>query len=176
MQSLEIGDSKPSDLYQRMKQLLSDANPDTFFFRQMFLQKLPPVIQQIIAVISSPDAPMDQLVEKADKAYEIHSNYRTISAISSPPAPVHSTAPSSSQSMEDRFTLAERKINDLCSEIQHLRSRERPRSKKAPELPAPDAVSKKPPMTHASTTPTSKLQPASANLLVNFQKSLPARQ
>ena len=75
MQSLEIGDSKPSDLYQRMKQLLSDENPDTFFFRQMFLQKLPPVIQQIIAVISSPDAPMDQLVEKADKAYEIHSNY-----------------------------------------------------------------------------------------------------
>ena len=57
MQSLEIGDSKPSDLSQRMKQLLSDENPDTFFFRQMFLQKLPPVIQQIIAVISSPDAP-----------------------------------------------------------------------------------------------------------------------
>ena len=135
MQSLEIGDSKPSDLYQRMKQLLSDENPDTFFFRQMFLQKLPPVIQQIIAVISSPDAPMDQLVEKADKAYEIHSNYRTISAISSPPAPVHSTAPSSSQPMEDRFTQMERKINELCSEIKHLRSRERSRSRKNTRSP-----------------------------------------
>ena len=65
-----------------MKQLLSDENPDTLFFRQMFLQKLSPVIQQIIAVVRSPDAPMDQLVEKAGKAYEIHSNYQTISAIS----------------------------------------------------------------------------------------------
>ena len=108
-----------------MKQLISDENPDTFF-RQMFLQKLPPVIQQTIAVISSPDATMDQLVEKADKAYEIHPNYQTISTISSLPA----TAPPSSQMIEVRFTLVERKINELCSEIQHLRSRERPRSRK----------------------------------------------
>ena len=130
MQSLEIADSRPSDLYQRMKQLLSHENPDTFIFRQMLLLKLPPDIQQIIAVISSPDAPMDQFVEKADKAYEIHSNYQTISTISSLPAPVHSPAPPSSQLIEVRFTLVERKINELCSEIQHLRSRERPRSRK----------------------------------------------
>ena len=70
----------------------------------MFLQKLPPVIQQIIVVISSPDAPLDQLVEKADKAYEIHSNYQTIIAISSPPAPLHSASPSSSQSQSTAST------------------------------------------------------------------------
>ena len=70
----------------------------------MFLQKLPPVIQQIIVVISSPDAPMDQLVEKADKAYEIHSNYQTIIAISSPPVPVHLDSSSSSQSKSKTTT------------------------------------------------------------------------
>ena len=57
MQSPQIGDSKPSDLYQ----LLSDENPDAFFFRQMFLQKLSPVIQQIIAVISSTDASFESV-------------------------------------------------------------------------------------------------------------------
>ena len=85
MHSLEIGDSKTSDLYQRMKQLLSDENPDTFF-------------------------------------------------------------------------------------------RSTSEAEKTPDLPAPDAVTRRPPTTHASTTPTSELQPASANLIVNFPKNLPARQ
>ena len=70
----------------------------------MFLQKLPPVIQQIIAVIISPDAPMDQLVEKADKAYEIPSNYQTIIAISSPPVLVNLAFSSSSQSKSKTAT------------------------------------------------------------------------
>ena len=44
MQSLEIGDSKSSNLYQRMEQLFSDKNTDTFFFRLMLLQNFSPVI------------------------------------------------------------------------------------------------------------------------------------
>ena len=73
---------------------------------------------------------MDQLVEKADRAYEIHSNYQTISAISSPQVPVHPEAPFSSQSMEDQLTLMEREIIELRTEIRRLRSMERLRSRK----------------------------------------------
>ena len=44
MQSLEIEDSKSSNLYQRMEHLFSDENTDTFFFRLMLLQNFSPVI------------------------------------------------------------------------------------------------------------------------------------
>ena len=98
-----------------MRQLLSNENSETFFFRQIFLQKLPPGIQQIFAVKCSLVASLHQLVEKGDRAYEIHSNYQTISAISKPQVPVHSAAPFSSQSMEDRLTLMERVKRMSCA-------------------------------------------------------------
>ena len=41
------------------------------------------------------------------------------------------------------------------------------------DLLVPDAVTRRPPTKHAPTTPTSALQPASANLPVNFQKKPP---
>ena len=41
MQYLDIGESKPSELYQRMKQMLDNEGLDASFFRQMVLQKLP---------------------------------------------------------------------------------------------------------------------------------------
>ena len=40
-----------------------------FFFPKMSLQKLPPIIQQMIAVSCPSDTPLEQLVDKADKAY-----------------------------------------------------------------------------------------------------------
>ena len=130
MQSCEIGDCKTFDLCQRLRQLLSNENSESFFFRQIFLQKLPPGIQQIFAMKCSPVASLHQLVEKGDRAYGIHSNYQTISPISSPQVPVHSAAPFSSQSMEDRLTLMERKITVLRMGIQRLRSIECHRSRK----------------------------------------------
>ena len=54
-----------------MKQLFNNKKLNAFFFREMFLQKLSPNIQQLIAVNGTPDASLEQLVAKADKAYEI---------------------------------------------------------------------------------------------------------
>ena len=45
-----------------------------------------------------------------------------------------------------------------------------PEAEKTLDLEAPDAVTRRPPTKHASITPTSELQPASANLLVKFPK------
>ena len=39
--------------------------------------------------------------------------------------------------MEDRFTQRGRKVTELCSEIKHLRSRERPRSRRNTPSPSP---------------------------------------
>ena len=50
-----------------------------------------------------------------------------------------------------------------------------PEAGKTLDLLVPDAVTRRPPTTHASTTPTSELQPASANLPVNFQKKPPSQ-
>ena len=67
MQNLKIGSRKPSDLCQCMKQLLSEENIGTFFFRQILVQTLSPIIIQIIAVMCSLHALLDILVDKADK-------------------------------------------------------------------------------------------------------------
>ena len=137
MHRLEIGDSKPSELYQRMKQLLYDENIDTFFYRQIFLQKLPPVIQRFIAVMCPPDAPMDQLVDKADDAYVIYSNYKTISTLSSSQVPVLSTSSPSFQSIDDRFAEIKKEIAEIRSALEHLSSKECSRNGRNPRSPSP---------------------------------------
>ena len=126
MQQLEIGDSKPSELYQRMKQLLSNEDTDTFFFRQMFLQKLPPIIQQMIAFSCPSDAPLEQLVDKADKAYEINSNIAVISSYAS-------TQPSSSSNPPfPNYQWMANQILALKKELAKMRiGRERSRSRES---------------------------------------------
>ena len=128
MQQLEIGDSKPSELYQRMKQLLSNENIDAFFFRQMFLQKLPPIIRQMIAFSCPPDTPLDQLVDKADKAYEINYNTSAINSFASP-----QSLPTSNSPLPNYEWMANQ-ILDLKKELakirlEHKRSRSRDKSR-----------------------------------------------
>jgi hypothetical protein len=62
----ELGDRTPSELLRRMQALVTDSALETGIFRQIFLQKLPPHVREILASISD-DTPLVNLASIADK-------------------------------------------------------------------------------------------------------------
>ena len=129
MQQLEVGDSKPSEVYQRMKQLLENENIDALFFRQMFLQKLPPIIQQLIDISCPPDTALDELVAKADEAYESTSNNRAISSCNPPQASLSNAALSDYQWIANQISALRKQLAEIEIRLECGRSRERCKSR-----------------------------------------------
>ena len=71
--SQELGDKKPSQLLRHMKQLLGDSQLEEKILKQIFCQRLPTYVQQILASISSTcsSTTIEQLADIADKIIEV---------------------------------------------------------------------------------------------------------
>ena len=70
-----LGDRWPSQLLQRMQALVGEQQAETPFFREMFVSKLPPTVQTVIAALDG--LPVAQVASAADKMME----YQTSSHI-----------------------------------------------------------------------------------------------
>ena len=85
-----LGDSKPSELLARLKTLFPSGNPDDSFFRQLFLEKLPPIAQTIIAAAPSTST-TQELAVMADKVVEAHFLQSPIASVQKPTSSTEET-------------------------------------------------------------------------------------
>nr|CAH8820534.1 unnamed protein product [Trichobilharzia regenti] len=86
----ELGPRKPSQLLRHMRQLIGHHKVDEVVLKQMWLQRLPRNVQQIL-IISGKSYDLDQLSDMADSIMDVLSD-NTISHVASDSAtPCHST-------------------------------------------------------------------------------------
>lgn len=79
----ELGDRRPSQLLNSMRQLLRSSNVDSngALFRELFLQRLPQSTRLVLA--SAGDLTLDRLAQLADRVHDVTS--ATVAALSSTP-------------------------------------------------------------------------------------------
>ncbi|XP_064470058.1 uncharacterized protein LOC135384802 [Ornithodoros turicata] len=112
----ELGDRRPSQLLRSMESLLGDRAPtfDAHLLRELFLQRLPPQAQMILAAASS--LPTDDLAQQADKIMEVVGP--GVASHSQP-----SSDPSESRCDADRcrHDPVHARLDSLSADISHLR-------------------------------------------------------
>ena len=81
--SEELGDRKPSQLLRRFQQLLDDSPADHPLIRELFLQRLPQHVRQLLSVTTQSTTPLEELAKLADKAMEVQTF--NVSSVQRPP-------------------------------------------------------------------------------------------
>ena len=72
MRDIELGDGRPSQLLQRLQAVAGETISDHGFLQQIFVEKLPPMVQAVLAV-APPVLPLNKLADLADKIAEASS-------------------------------------------------------------------------------------------------------
>ena len=70
----ELGDSKPSQLLRRFEQLLDGTSSDHPLIREVFLQRLPGNVRQLLTATTTDETPLDELAQKADRLMDVSSH------------------------------------------------------------------------------------------------------
>ncbi|VDP05747.1 unnamed protein product [Schistosoma mattheei] len=78
--SCELGDKRPSQLLRHIRQLAGPYKLDETLLKQMWLQRLPHNVRQILS-ISGTSVTLDDLADMADKMMEIYPDSRGINAV-----------------------------------------------------------------------------------------------
>ncbi|CAE1234407.1 unnamed protein product [Acanthosepion pharaonis] len=105
--TLQLGDSKPSQLLRKMKNLLGKNSMSDSLFRKLWMDKLPTHTTQILATLPE-DLDLEKTAEIADKI----SDAATISSVN---APTLRDTP-----REDEFNKLQQQINRLSEQIDRL--------------------------------------------------------
>lgn len=80
IKEIELGDSKPSTLLKRMRDLAhNQVNDDTL--KTLWLERLPDTVRSVISIV---DGNLTQMAKQADKMMEMH-NFASVSAIQGQP-------------------------------------------------------------------------------------------
>ncbi len=84
MGDVELRGRSPSHLLQHLENLIGERNFDDGFLRHVFLEKLPPLVRTVLAVIPV-SATIRELSEIADKVSESHTQPLSADAVTSIP-------------------------------------------------------------------------------------------
>ena len=123
MREESLGDEKPSQFLQRMRHLVGGDQVKSAFFREVFLEKMPSVIQTVLAALPNTNT-LTQMATVADWMMELCSAQSSISHTS-----VSTPSPSTSADispLEQTVRGLQQELRELCLE---LRSRSRSRSR-----------------------------------------------
>ena len=114
LNELEFGDSKPSQLLRRMRQLWCGGGTDDAILRELFLQRLPGNVRMVLAPSAS-SITLDNLAEMADRIMEVSTP--SIAAIHAPSV--------SSSSEIDSLRAEVRQLKELVQSLSlYSRSRD----------------------------------------------------
>ena len=130
MREESLGDEKPSQFLQRMRHLVGDDKVESAFFKEMFLEKMPSVVQTVLAALSDTNT-LAQMAVVADRMMDSCSVPPSISRTSM------STSPPSASG--DDSPLA-RTVRALQQELRELRLELRSRSRSRNRHPSLDRV------------------------------------
>ena len=119
----ELGDRKPTQLLRRMKQLLGDRVLEDSILRQLFVQRMPTNVQQILASSSS-SLTITQVAELADRILAVASP-TYVHALSAP-----TSNATSIQRLQEEVQRLTSQVNSLSLQLRE-RSRSRNRSTSA---------------------------------------------
>jgi hypothetical protein len=67
----DLGDRKPSQLLRKFQQLLDDTSSDHPFVRELFLQRLPTHVRQLITITTTDTTSLEEVAQIADKVMEV---------------------------------------------------------------------------------------------------------
>ncbi|BHF67339.1 hypothetical protein SprV_0301036500 [Sparganum proliferum] len=81
---VELGDQTPSQLMRHMRSLLAGKDMDDAIFREIWLEKLPVPMQQVLAMLDS-NIPLEKLATHADRIKECYPIGTACSNIKQPP-------------------------------------------------------------------------------------------
>ncbi|CAH8553506.1 unnamed protein product [Schistosoma rodhaini] len=112
LSEVQIGDRTPSQLKTYMSNVIGDRNVDKNIFYQLWLRRLPPNVQQILAVGDS-DVDIDNIAKIADKIYERMRN---------------ATSQTLNFTVDERIEALQKEINALCHKLTSLNHNDRKRS------------------------------------------------
>nr|VZI40948.1 unnamed protein product [Spirometra erinaceieuropaei] len=82
---VELGDQTPSQLMRHMRSLLAGRHMDDAIFREIWLEKLPVPMQQVLAMLDS-NTPLEKLATHADRIKECYPMGASCSTIQQPPS------------------------------------------------------------------------------------------
>nr|VZI38454.1 unnamed protein product [Spirometra erinaceieuropaei] len=81
---VELGDQTPSQLMRHMRSLLAGRHMDDAIFREIWLEKLPVPMQQVLAMLDS-NTSLEKLATHADRIKECYPTGASCSTIQQPP-------------------------------------------------------------------------------------------
>eukprot|EP00794_Sanderia_malayensis_P002424 gene2424-biopygen1310 len=123
--SEELGETKPSQLLQRMRQLLGDSHLEDKLFRQLFLQHVPTNAQLILA-LSADNVSIEQLASLADKILEVALPGNSVSAMLTTVAPTPSR---DIQNLQAQISALTTQMQCLVQQMSHPRGRSKSSSR-----------------------------------------------
>ncbi|CAH8665369.1 unnamed protein product [Schistosoma margrebowiei] len=139
--SCELGDKRPSQLLRHMKHLAGPYKVDDALLKQMWFQRLPQNVTQILS-ISGTSVNLDDLADMADKMMEIYSDSQRLNVLQTSSGDTISP----SNSIQQQITQLTQQLAALQATISTIhsrpaRSRSRRRSVSRPRLRSPKRTS-----------------------------------
>ncbi|CAH8444908.1 unnamed protein product [Schistosoma guineensis] len=119
--SCDLGDKRPSQLLRHMKQLAGPYRLDEALLKQMWFQRLPHSVRQILSV-SGKSVALDDLADMADKMMEVYYESHGVNSLQ-PPGPLDISCLVSFQKQLTHLTSQLASLQSTIATIQARQSR-----------------------------------------------------